>query len=56
MTRTIQYRRTDKRDMHAQITMVRGAVETEVDPEGYRCPRWIFAAAVKADLGFIGGG
>lgn len=51
---TIEVGRAHKRDVHAQIPVVGGAVETEVDAKGDRGPRRVLRAAVEADLvGFL---
>ena len=51
---TIEVGRAHKRDVHAQIPVVGGAVETEVDAKGDRGPSRVLRAAVEADLvGFL---
>jgi len=48
--RTIEVGGAHKRDVHAQVAVVRGAVEAEVDAERHRRPRRVLLAAVKAYL------
>lgn len=48
--RTVEVGRPDKGNVDAEVAMVGGAVETQVDAEGDRCPGGILLAAVEADL------
>ena len=47
---TVEVGTPDKADMHTQISMVRGAVQTQVDTERHTRPCWVLRAAVEADL------
>ena len=48
----VQVRRPDEGDVDAQITVMSGTVETEVDAKGDGRPCRVLAAAVEAD--FVG--
>lgn len=47
---TIKVGRADKGDVDTEITMIRGAVEAEIDTEGNRCPCWVLLATIEANL------
>lgn len=47
---TIEVRRADKRDVDAEVAVVRRAVEAEVDAKGNRGPRRVLLVAVEARL------
>lgn len=49
---TIQIRTPHKANVHAEIAVVGGAVEAQVDAEGHAGPRGVFGAAVEA--AFVG--
>lgn len=51
--RTVEIGRPDKGDVDAQITMVGGAVKTQIDAEWYGRPCWVLLAAIEADLGVL---
>jgi len=39
--------------MHSQITVIRRAVETQIDAEWYGRPCWVFCTAVEAYLSMV---
>lgn len=36
--------------MDTHVTVIRGAIETEIDTEWYRAPCWVFCAAIETNL------
>ena len=50
MLRTIEVRGANKGDVDAEVAVVRGAVEAEVDTKGNGGPGRVLLAAVEADL------
>jgi hypothetical protein len=47
---TVQVGRAHERDVHAEVPVVRGAVEAQIDAKGHRRPGGILLAAVEAYL------
>ena len=51
---TVQVGTPHKRNVHTQISVVRRTIQAKVDTKWHRTPRWVFGAAIEADLiGFL---
>lgn len=55
MTRlTVQVGTPHKRNVHTKVPVVRGTIQAQIDAKWHRTPRWVFGAAIEADLiGFL---